>query len=104
MSVCVGVSLSYLYLYFLPGIALPTYAVTRSFCKELLCETFHYLLLPDDSPSSQACRDSEVAVQAFKLVLKLADEATSSLSSSDSKNSSLKEVTINPDSGMLPGQ
>ena len=75
------------------------YAVTRSFCKELLCETFHYLLLPDDSPSSQASRDSEVAVQAFKLVLKLAKEAMSCISSSDGSKSSLSEIAGSSDSG-----
>ena len=83
-------------------IALPTYAVTRSFCKELLCESFHYLLLPDDSPpSSQATRDSEMALQAFKLVLKLAREATSCLASTDGKKNSLEGVADSSDSGMV---
>jgi len=82
-------------------VALPTYAVTRSFCKELLCETFHYLLLPDDSPpSSQATRDSEVALQAFKLVLKLAREATTSLANTAGKKNSLEGVAESSNSGM----
>lgn len=69
----------YFYFYFFYFLALPAYAVTRAFCKELLCETFGYLLLPGDSPNSQASRDSEVALQAFKLILNLAKEATSCL-------------------------
>ena len=64
--------------------ALPSFSVTRAYCKELLSETFDFLLLPDGSSDSTAKeRDSEAALQAFKLVLNLAKEANSCLLSEE---------------------
>lgn len=61
-------------------VALPSFSVTRAYCKELLCETFGFLLLPDGSPDSgKVERDSETALQAFKLVLNIAKDANSCL-------------------------
>lgn len=79
--------------------ALPAYAVTRAFCKELLCETSGYLLLPDDSPNSQASRDSEVALQAYKLVLNLAKEATSCLLNAEGNEKHIRDIAGTSDSG-----
>lgn len=61
-------------------VALPSFAVTRAYCKELLCETFGILLLPDtSSDSNKAERDGDAALQAFKLVLNIAKEANACL-------------------------
>ena len=79
--------------------ALAAYAVTRAFCKELLCETFGYLLLPNDSPNNQPNRDSEVALQAFKLVLNLAKEATSCLLNAEGNEQHIRAVAGCSDSG-----
>ena len=68
--------------------ALPLYSVTRSFCKELLCEAFNTLLLPPASPSPSQPSTTDTSREEFKYILTLAQEATSSLLASHGSPSS----------------
>ncbi len=80
-------------------LALPLYSITRAYCKEVLCETFGYLLLPDDSPDSQASRDSESVLQTLKLILKLAKEANLCLLNANCSEKTVREAAGCSDSG-----
>lgn len=79
---------------------MPAFSVTRAYCKELLCETFGYLLLPADSPDGKAGRDSETALRAFKVTLNLAKEANACLLNDEcNENRNIKGAAGCSDSG-----
>lgn len=84
-------------------IAMPAFSVTRAYCKELLCETFNYLLLPDDTPDDKtAGRDNKTALRAFKVILKLAKEANACLLNDEcNENKNIKGAAGCSDSGEL---
>ena len=78
--------------------ALPLYSVTRAYCKQLLCETFTALLLPDSVPDEQI--SSDFALQAFKQTLNMAKEASTTLFDAQSGGKLLSTAAGVSDSGM----
>ena len=71
--------------------------MTRAYCKQLLCETFTALLLPDSLPEEQI--SSDFALQAFKQTLNLAKEANTTLFDSQSGGKLLRTAAGFSDSG-----
>ena len=77
--------------------ALPAYSVTRAFCKELLCETFTALLLPDNNPDNPT--SSDCVLGAFKHTFNLAKEANADILGSQDYSKLLGAAVSTSDSG-----
>ena len=80
-------------------VALPSYSMTRAFCKDLLRSSFTSLLLPGDTPSgSHDLSFGDASLEMFKSTLAIAKDANAALLSRHGNTKQLETST--DDSGL----